>query len=154
LGSKILQRHTGFAGRRRTRDQEIQVPTIRGRTGDLVACLLLGFARQLGSQLGAHLLEFIALPRLKDLENPAQSRGTQIVELILQALVVVAIILEHDGDLIGLFRGKIQLGPKVLKDSFPIGVSWWRRRCHPVEPVVQSIAHAQHPDSGAGQKYQ
>ena len=29
LGSKALQRDMGFAGRRRTRDQEIQVPTIR-----------------------------------------------------------------------------------------------------------------------------
>ena len=105
--------------------------------------LFLGFAAQLRGQLGPHLLEFLALAGLEDLLNPAQSRGTQIVELILQALVVMAIILQHHGDLIRLFRGEIQLGLKVLKDSFPIGVPRRRRRSsNAVDPVVQSIAHA------------
>jgi hypothetical protein len=34
LGSKMLQRGMGFAGRRRTRNQEIQVPTIRQDNGE------------------------------------------------------------------------------------------------------------------------
>ena len=57
------------------------------------------------SQLGAHLFELLALAGLEDLNNPAQSRGPEIVELILEALVVVAVILKHYGDLVGLFRG-------------------------------------------------
>lgn len=106
------------------------------------------------SQLGAHLFELLALAGLEDLNNPAQSRGPEIVELILEALVVVAVILKHYGDLVGLFRGEIQLGLKVLKDSFPACFPGRRGGGNTVEPVMQSIFHAQHSDSGAGQKHQ
>ena len=102
------------------------------------------------SQLGPHLFELLALAGLEDLNNPAQSRGAEVVELVLQALVVVAIVLQHYRDLIRLFRGEIQLGLEVLKDSFPIRVAGRRCGHNLVEPVVQSILHAQHPDCGAG----
>src|SRR5665213_547339 len=61
-----------------------------GRTSER----LLLFAGQLRRQLGAYLLEFFALARLQDLENPGQASRTQIVELVLQALIVVAVVLE------------------------------------------------------------
>ena len=38
LRSKLLQRHTGFSGRRRTRNQEVQVPTIRQDERIVTSC--------------------------------------------------------------------------------------------------------------------
>jgi hypothetical protein len=116
--------------------------------------LFFGFSAQLRCQLGHHLLEFLALAGLEDLNDSGMSRGTKIVELILEALVVVAKILQHHGDLIGLFRGEIELGLKVLKDSFPIGIAGRRGgSSYPVQPVMQSILHAEHARSGAGQEH-
>ena len=150
----MLHRRARFAGRRRTGDQEIQVPTISGGTGSLVAGLLLRFPAQLRNQLGPHLLEFLALAGLQDLENPAQASGTQIVELILQALVIVTVILEHHGDLIGLLGGKVQFGFEILEHGIVAGFPGRRGGGYAMEPVVQSIFHSQHPDGGPGQKHQ
>src|SRR5947207_15062116 len=109
-----------FAGSGRARNQEVQDPNIRGGTGNLVACLLFRLAGQLRDQLAPHLLEFLPLTGLEDLKNPAQSGGTQIVELILQALVVVAVVLQYYGDLIGLLSGEIQLGLEILEYSIAV----------------------------------
>jgi len=108
----------------------------------------------LRGQLGTHLFELFALVGLEDLDYSAQSCGPQIVELILEAFVVVAIILQHHGDLICLFRGEIQFGLKVLKDSFPAGFPGRRGGGNTVEAVMQSIFHPQHSGGGAGQKHQ
>ena len=66
----------------------------------------------------------------------------------------LAVILQHDGDLIGLLSGEIQLGLELLEYGVAVGFTgWWRRR-NTVEPVVKPKSHAQHSGSGAGQKHQ
>lgn len=120
----------------------------------VVRDLFLCIAAQLRGELVHHLFEFFALARLEDLHNSGMPSGTKIVELILQALVVVAKIFQHHGDLIRLFRGEIQLGLKVLKDSLTAGFPGRSCRGRTVKPLMQSIAHAQHPGCGAGQKHQ
>ena len=115
--------------------------------------LLLGFAGQLRSQLGPHLFEFLALAGLEDLANPAQARGAEVVELILEAFVIVAVVLKNDRDLVRLFRRKIQLGLKILKDGIVTGFpDEGSGGNDTMQTVVETILHSQHADSSSSQE--
>jgi len=71
------------------------------------ARLFLGLFSELRHELIHHLFEFLALPGLQDLDDPGSAGRAQVIQLVLEALVVMAIIFQHYRDLVRLVLGEI-----------------------------------------------
>src|SRR2546421_13032020 len=78
--------------------------------------LLAGF--QLRRELRHHLLEFRPLLRIENLKDAISSRGAQIVELVFQALVVMAVVFEDAAELLSLLGRKIQAIFEILQNGY------------------------------------
>jgi len=112
---------------------------------------------QLGGKLCHHFLEFLTLRGVEYIENPVLPGCPQIVELVLKAVVIVAVIVQHQCDFLGLIGGKIQLGFEVLQDgiarTLAASVFSSGRRGF-VQASMQVQAHPQGSGRGARREHQ
>ena len=109
--------------------------------------LLAGRARAVGKlrrKLVHHSFELDALVSIQDLHNAGLPGGSQIVELILQALIVLAVIVEHQRKFFGLRRRETKLALETVENRVMAGLmrvhmrGWCRRT---MNPAVQTELH-------------
>jgi hypothetical protein len=93
-------------------------------------------------------LKFVALSGIKLLEDSHFTGGADIVLLLLDALIVVAVIVEDQGDFVGLGRSKIQIRAKFLEHGFLRGGSGGS-----MEDLMEAELHGYGSGGAPGQKY-
>ena len=71
---------------------------------------------QLRHEIVHHFLEFVSLFGIENLKNPCSAGRAQIVKLVLKALIVKPVIVEDQGDLLGLLAREVQLRPEFLQN--------------------------------------